>query len=286
MVVALLALALPARAVASPIFEVTFDDPQQQYGAFYSALEAHAIAAGNAWGQYVKGNGTLTVSIAFSNQGPTATGGSATSVFVGTHGMFNVYEQGAAGELRTGIDPNGAAPDILFNFNPNYLANELWFDPDPVARGAVVPNNRTDAQSVMLHEFGHVFAFNGWRNSVTGLLPADYESTFDRWSIFDGDNFYFLGPTAMDLYGGRPVPLTFGNIMHLGNAFPRPGSDLLTDLMNGVVFIRGNRYGISALDVAVLADSGVQVMPEPATLGLLAIGVAVGIRRRLGRHAR
>ena len=53
----------------------------------------------------------------------------------------------------------------------------------------------------------------------------------DPWPVTDD---LFLAA-----YGG-PVPLTYGNIAHLANNEPRPGSDLLEELMNGVVTSRVN----------------------------------------------
>jgi hypothetical protein len=54
-----------------------------------------------------------------------------------------------------------------------------------------------------------------------------------------------------------PVPITYGNPFHLGNNSPRPGSDLIPDLMNGVVYYYQTRYDISALDLAIAKDAGV-----------------------------
>jgi hypothetical protein len=49
------------------------------------------------------------------------------------------------------------------------------------------------------------------------------------------------------------------------------------DLMNGVVFDRGVRAGISALDLAMLSDTGLPVtltaVPEPGVAMLLCVGV-------------
>ena len=76
--------------------------------------------------------------------------------------------------------PNGAAADIEFTLGINgYLQQELWFDPSPGTRLIPVPVTQTDAYSVMQHEFGHAFGFNGWRDGNTGALPGDYLSTFD-----------------------------------------------------------------------------------------------------------
>jgi hypothetical protein len=196
-----------------------------------------------------------------------STGFSATSMFVNNVGGVNVFEQGVANEIRTGIDPNGDMPDLYLKFEPSYLTGELWFDPNPLARSAPVPGDKTDAYSVLLHELTHAIAFNGWRDATTAAIPGSppYESTFDQWESFDDANIYFNGPHATAIYGG-PVPITYGNNWHVGNAAPRPGSDLIGDLMNGVVFFRGARYDISPLDLAIIADAGLATMP-PALAG-------------------
>ncbi len=226
---------------------------------------------------------TLTVRIAFANIA-TANGASQTSNFVGQSNGFNIFEQGAAYELKTGIDPNGVTPDIEFSFGINgYLQNELWFDPDPVAQQAVVPGDKADARSVVLHEFGHAFGFSGWRNGNTGALPGDFASTFDNQVQAANDTLSFIGANAVALHGG-PLAVTAGNDSHLGN----DGGDalLLNDLMNGVVFYRGSRCQISAIDLAVMQDIRLPLapVPEPASWALMALGLLA--LRPLRRAAR
>jgi hypothetical protein len=48
--------------------------------------------------------------------------------------------------------------------------------------------------------------------------------------------------------------------MHVGNSAPLPGSELLDDLMNGVISHRGVRYALSSLDLAVSADAGIDII--------------------------
>jgi hypothetical protein len=256
--------AAPA-AQAAIFYDVGFETSDScTFGAdFCNQILQSTQAAGQQWSNALKGNAsgadtTLQVLIKFNNNIPRATGRSFTSSFVSTTtGGLNIFEQGAAGKIRTGTDTNGTAPDIEFSFNTNYLLNELWFG----GSTADVPIKRTDATSVFLHEFGHAFAFNGFRDPLTGALPAgNFASTFDAQSSFDGTNFFFNGPKATALYGG-PIALTYGNIFHLGNSSPRPGSDLISDLMNGVQFERGRRYSISALDLAILEDVGIKTNP-------------------------
>jgi hypothetical protein len=91
---------------------------------------------------------------------------------------------------------------------------------------------------MFMHKLDHVFSFNGWMNDTTGTMPGDYQSPFDeKVSSLNGD-FFFTGSRARGIYGSS-VPLTYGNHGYLDNASSRPGSDLIPDLMNGVVFNRG-----------------------------------------------
>jgi hypothetical protein len=252
-------------------FNVVFNDPLGLGAPFYSDITAHVQAAGAEWDAHLEGTASLEVMVEISDTILRATGRSLTSSFVGTHGAFNVFEQGVAAEIRTGIDPNAELPDIELVINPSYLADELWFDPDPSQRTAAVPIDRTDAMSVLLHELGHALAFNGFLDPATGAHTGPFESTFDQWTVFDGTGFFFHGPEAMALYGD-PVPLTLTSYPHVGNELPLPGDDLILDLMNGVVFFRGDRYEISALDVAMVADTGLPINQAPVL-------VAVGDRR-------
>lgn len=283
-----LLLARPAAAQIS--FTVAFEDPTNAYAGYYDRLTSHVLAAGDLWADQLVSTApvSLDVLVKFPTNTPRASGRSFTAAFVGNIGGINTFEQGAAHEVRTGIDPNGADADIEFNFNPSYLANELWFDPDPTARTAAVATDRVDALSVVLHEFGHAFSFNGWRDGTTGALPGDYQSTFDIHVSSSGGNLFFNGANARSIYGA-PVPVTYGNNFHIGNASPRPGANLIPDLMNGVVFFTGQRYDISLLDLAITQDAGLQtlafVVPEPGVGALLWGGLCVfvaGVVRRCG----
>jgi hypothetical protein len=240
-------------------FNTTFDDPLEKYSLFYASIRSHVASAGANWSKYIQGNGNLEVVIKFTaSAGSIVSGRSLQPVELRSNGGLSVQEQGAIAEIRTGVDLNGATPDIEFNFNPDSLINELWFDPDPVARTASVPINKTDAVSALTHEFGHAIGFNGWKNDTNGSLPANYESTFDEKTSFDGTNFFFNGTQSTALYGSA-VPLTFGNIVHVGNKAPRPGSNLSADLMTSSL-ARGIRTDISTLDLAILADIGVPIV--------------------------
>lgn len=283
---------IPAIAMAGPISSsISFNDPLSEGAPFYSQISSHVDAALNLWGSYLAGSASFEVQVDITSSTPRAAGGSFTSAFLRNNGQKNIFEQGAGYELRTGIDPNGADPDIHILFNPDYLSNELWFDPDPRTRKAPVDPAKVDALSVLMHEVTHGLAFNGWGDPYTGQTPADYASTWDELTYFDGANLFFVGPKSVSLYGA-PVPITRGNNFHIGN-LPGPGADLIPDVMNGVVFYTGKRYAISNIDLAMMEDMGLHVtrwipdrppagVPEPGTTVLWAIGAAslALVRRR------
>lgn len=263
-------LAVRAAAASPPItWSLTFDDPSGTYQAYDDEIRYTFLAAAAEWSSHLVTTAprTIDVGVRFITDVPRSSGHSVTSAFVSTVNGVNIFEQGLVDKLETGQEPNGTTPDMYLDFNPTYLQNELWFDPAPASRTMPVPADKTDAYSVIIHELTHAIVFNGWRDGQTGALPLNppYESTFDRNETFDGANLYFTGPLAESLYGG-PVPITYGNNWHVGNNPPRPGSNLLRDLMNGVVFYRGARYDLSALDLAMASDSGAPTNFVPGDL--------------------
>jgi hypothetical protein len=224
-------------------WDISFNDPGASFQPYYDLIETNQSAAiGNYSRLLVSPTASsIEIEISFSDGVTRSTGFSDTSAFIRNEAGVNIFEQGVAAEIRTGVDPNGAAPDLHIEFQPTYLRDELWFDPAPLTRNLAVPSDKTDAVSVLIHELTHAIGFNGWRDGTIAAIPGSppYESTFDQWETFDGTNFYFTGPKAEAVYGG-PVPITPGDNFHVGNAPPRPGSDLLPDLMNGVVYYRGH----------------------------------------------
>jgi hypothetical protein len=253
-----------ARAVI--IFTVSFsNDDSGQFATYYPSITSNMLAAAQTWSQYFPSTDTtIAIEIQFADNA-TASCSSETSSYVDTIDGIDIFEQAATTKVRTGLDQNDDLPDIVMQLGTNYLVQNLWFDPHPLARVDLVPSDKTDAMSVFIHELCHAWAFTGWIDQFDGTFPGNYESTFDKWTRFDGTNFFFVGPDAEAIYGG-PIPLTYGNIFHVGNDSPRPGSDLIPDLMNGVVFRNGQRYYISGLDLAMCADTGVPVTNPPVTL--------------------
>jgi PEP-CTERM motif len=279
---------LISSAYSSPLLNVTFSGDNGQFSSYYSSLVNDLNYAAADWEKlFVSANSsTLNVNVVFDNS-PTA---SSSSLFVTplySTGPIWVYQQGAVGTVLNGVHNPWGLYDAAIHIGTSYLTNELWFDPNP-ANIDSVPVNKTDAESVFTHEFGHIFGFEGYRDSLTGGLWFNAESVFDAWITLVDNAPYFTGPSAESVYGGA-VPLTVGNIYHVGNP-SGPGADLEVypgDLMNGNVFYRGTKYDVSPLDAAIFADLGLtknlgdgslatnfadvpaaSQIPEPGTIGV------------------
>lgn len=265
---AVLALALApvfgagSSASAQITFTTTLDDPQSRLFNG-QALLSSLNAAGQVWARRLFGTARIDIVVSVADPAfiPTAAGFSRTSGFVANRGGFDVFEQGAAFKIRTGVDPNDAVEDVVVLINPDYANFQLWNDPQPSLRTAEVPIFMTDAISLFTHELAHAFSMNAFINSFDGTYPGTFRSTYDEFVSYNGTDFFFNGPRATTRYGG-PVPLTYGAVVHLGNQDPRPGSDLLSDLMNGVSFPQGVRQFPSELDLAIVKDTGVAVRPN------------------------
>ena len=136
---------------------------------------------------------------------------------------------------------------------------------------------------VFIHELGHALAFNGWGDDDVSRNAN--VSTWDYHSAIVDGMPVFTGPNAVAHYGAA-VPITLGYDFHIGNSFGA-GSDLRGDVMNGVELLAGQRYDVSALNLAMLQDMGLDVapVPEPASVATLLAGLAalrvLGLRRPL-----
>lgn len=240
--------------------EVVFQPPlPREFQAQEEIIRSHITVAIHDWvGRFETSDCTITLKFCIKSWPSRGTGRSFVSApFDGEkQDGKHVSEEGAVHEIRTGNDPNGAKPDIEMFFDPAYF-RLLWFDPEPTVRTAAIPRDKLDAYSVILHELGHAFGFNGFRHEKTGKLRGEWMSSYDRWVKFDGENFFFHGPNAMKLYGG-PIPLarTMNNYHHVAEKGATTDPELTEDLMNGITLKWAHRYHISPLAVAILSDCG------------------------------
>ncbi|CAH1673391.1 conserved hypothetical protein [Hyphomicrobiales bacterium] len=218
--------------------------------ALLDLVLADFATAFQAWSSVLTANITLSVRFEILNQTISGRfqGGPASTLNIGKKDGLTVWEGAASYELRTGLN-SGKEYDILVQANINHLRDAVYF-------GSNIEPDKVSAVSTIVHELGHGIGFVGWRDDTTGLLPGDYQSPFDSHIIMKDDLPYFDGVNAIKAYGGL-VPLTQGNLFHLGNSAPKPGADLVDDLMNGVVFKFATDYPISDLDLAILADLGI-----------------------------
>ena len=265
-----LAFFVMSSAHAEIVIDVNISPLPQEFKSLEPAIRSHVVAAAKMWVSHFDVQAcdkqTCNIQIEFSIKDWPArgTGHSLVSVPLDdqNYGGKFITEEGAAHHLRTGINATPGSASIEIFFDPIYFRT-LWFDPDPVRRTAPMPDRsleKLDAMSVILHELGHAFGFNGFRNQKTGELPGDFLSAYDRWVTFDGENFYFIGPNARKFYG-KPIVLakTNNNYHHVGDKGDNRDPGLQEDLMNGIVFDWSHRYSISALDIAMLSDCGLRL---------------------------
>ena len=170
------------------------------------------------------------------------------------------------------IDGTGATitmtQTIRFNADlmDTELTNYLWFDPDPTS--GPVAFEVWDALSVARHEIGHMLGI------TSGMYMNDYYDT----GVYNWDTD--VTGSTFDA-GGLDLPLeSVTNISHFANSGVTED-----DLMNAAL-TNGERREISDNDIAALALAyGYDLIPEPASLTLMATGVVLLIRRRRRRAA-
>lgn len=255
------AISIAAACRAQVTATVTFTDTTNQLGFASAELESHIKAASDLWAERFEQIAELWIDVR------PMSSGTVQYEFVWSHSDtvegFDYFETGLATHIRNGYPASSFEPDIVLWINPDFVSNDLWFESDPGDRIGTIDPTRLDALSLFVRGFGNCLGFAGWKNPTSNTYPGNMGSTFDRQVSFDGDDFWFEGTNSVALYGG-PVPITHGNPFYVGNPSPRPGPDLLADVMNGGYLSLGVKYGISELDRMMLRDIGVPVsLPCP-----------------------
>lgn len=230
---------------------------------YLAQIQNFVILTGNEWVAMIPRDATapaetttLQVSVIIRSENSDGSAGrlsarsiSATNVETGG----SLFDQAATARVRYGDADDPTSADIELIIDPNYLVSTLWFDPNPAARTETIPTGKIDAYSAILHEMGHAFFFNGFLDSVAYTpISGNDRSVFDSLLTVDGNQPFFRGATAVGVYGGD-VPLTRGNLYHLGNQ-TGAGTDLVPNLMNGALFNVQQRYSIGPLESAMAQD--------------------------------
>ncbi|MCF4130157.1 DUF4214 domain-containing protein [Methylobacterium sp. SyP6R] len=239
-------------------YTINLNDPQKRPED--ASLLTDTRAALDAWASYITGKGSVDVQLNLVSLagGFLADAGPALELAVDRDGARTVTQSNVITELLTGLDVNGAAPDLTINVNADLLSS-LYLNPAPSSGGSV-PRGKYDAVSILTHEIGHALGISGARDPATGALPANTETTWDRLVALQPDGTaYFTGANAQAVYGG-PVPVTTikngEQYYHLANSASDP---LSKDLMGGTGLAAGESRSISPLDLAILRDLGLTV---------------------------
>lgn len=246
------------RMLAAATWDLAFSDPGQRFASMYPTIRTFVEMAGNEWAAMIPGVGAeMRVTVNLQSGSSGSAGRLSARSFDTTLVKDNIFDQTATARLRYGDAPRPGG-DIELNIDPGFLESTLWFDPNPGTRmtsAEAVPTNKIDAYSAILHELGHAFFWNGFRDSTTAALPTSGDkSVFDSLITVDGTGQGFFNGAQTTALLGSSLPLTKGNIYHLGNRNGLGGDLIATQIMNGEEFNFGQRYAISQLDQKVVAD--------------------------------
>ena len=254
------------------------------YGSQYWSSEARSAlesAATRLAGYFVVTNPvTITYAVTGQSSALSATLASAGSDFVDAASGFmqTVVQQ----KIQTGVDPNGSAADgeISWNFGPSW------------GYGDAMSNSQYDFQSTAMHELLHTLGFLSYIDKAAN-------NTGRTWTIFDsfvvtsggaavigtdykwktaynanltGGNggLYFGGTNAVTAYGG-PVPLYTPFPFQSGSSMSHLDDDTFVGsdekLMTAVSAQGKGIRVLSPVELAIMADIGYQLAPQPNTWG-------------------
>ena len=259
----------PPKATSGIVFRIEIADPDGRLKEFGPAFKENLQAAADLWGEQLEGQASINVRVNLVSAPGRAISRAPTTVLIKKIGKNSLQETSVSAKLNGRY--NGDRTDIEITVSADYL-KDFWFDPAPRQRIEPLPVRKFDAVSLFLHELAHGIGMNGWLDVETGDLAGNDVSTYDRFVIYADGRFYFVGLEAMKVFGG-PVPLsrTTNNYHHVGQKDRGKANELKDDLMCGVVFQRGQRFAISPLDLAIMADCGIPVKREKRPTETLAV---------------
>lgn len=224
-------------------------------------IDKTIVAAGMWLNSFVKGQGSIEITVNFGAAIPTVNGGSLSNIVTGSftaNGISHTLRQDSAlYEMQVGVDVNANASDAVINVraDPDFY---YWFDPT-LMTSSDIPSNKTDGFRVMLHELLHIIGINGW--ICYGGVGSDY-STYDQYVITQNGRSFFTGSNAVKEFGGF-VPITN---THLGDeksisAGILTGSQTVMSIGN---VPNGARISLDPVVIGILRDLGYTVKDTQA----------------------
>ena len=171
-VLCLLLCGWQASAQTGPVqFQLTIEPLPGDFAKLEPVIREHILTAAQMWVDHVECK-PCAIEIIFRLQPWNARGFGHSLAGVPIEEKVNgrpLVEEGWGARTAHGRRSQrlGSTPDVEMAFDPEYFKT-LWWDPHPNSRHAVVPKDKLDAMSVVLHELGHAIAFNGRLDPKTG----------------------------------------------------------------------------------------------------------------------
>lgn len=222
------------------------------------------MAAGMWLSSYIKGTGSIGVSIDFDPDTKTMVGSAyyfSTNLSTTLDGKsYALYQAGTETEILNGTDPTGTNTDLRLKIGTSNLDAYYWFDPTLKSTDDL-PGNKGDGFRIVLTELIKGLGFDGWlpESDTTGNTVK--ASLFDALVENSGGRSFFTGANAEAAFGGA-VPLT--NI-YLGDTQAFAAGQLVapTTLMSDQVPF-GERITLDPVTIGVLRDLGYTVRDTAA----------------------
>lgn len=226
---------------------------------------------------FVVGAGSLNLTVEVTQTQTGRFGGTGAILMDHSVGSVNYYAPAVLKELASGQNLNGAKADLLIVIDPSSTYfQSLSFDVGAYTAPRTVPGDKTDGQTVLLHEIMHGMGFGTYRNWATGeFWDPNVRSLLETFVRPSGSGI-LLDVPGFATHGLAPIQLTTDsgtqNYSHLGN-HASLDQGYVDDLMNGLYFYLGNRYYMSQIDLLILDGLGYKVtIPDDLALSYYGSG--------------
>jgi Ca2+-binding RTX toxin-like protein len=201
-----------------------------------STIVAITQAAANYWGRYIDHSlASIDISIDFVELGADTLAQAGTDYyFAYSSGGFDFYDPATVIELVTGIDENGANPDIPIEIDLSSVTNNE-FNLGGLVDGVSTGGAGYDLWTVLVHEIAHGLGLLSFIDE-----PGSDRTSFDQFVFQNGGTYYFDGPDPN--FG--PIALDDG-IAHLASG--------LSSVLSPTISSGFARY-LNAQDVSIFGD--------------------------------